>query len=214
MRNKHLSALVICIFACGLLFGTNVAEAQTHTKVCTDKALIKKAKKWMKSGVWRDGFSANPDKSVNAVDFYEQYQKNPVQWKALFKWVTANDLQNIKAGIYPIEGTKMTASVDDSHNEALEKRMPESHYHHIDFQFVVKGTERFGIVDHESSTPNCKYKPDAIQYNYDKSKARFYDSKPDKFFLFFPSDWHIPKVATGKSDQSIRVVVIKVDYID
>src|SRR5574344_1630512 len=172
MKNKHLPALAICIFACSLLFGTAAACAQTHTRVCPDKALIKKAQKWMKSGVWRDGFTAKPDKSINAVDFYEQYQKNPAQWKALFKWVATNDLQHIKAGVYPIEGTKMTASVDDSHNEALERRMPESHYHHIDFQFVVKGTERFGIVDHESSTPNCKYKPDVIQYDYVVDKAK------------------------------------------
>jgi beta-galactosidase beta subunit len=45
-------------------------------------------------------------------------------------------------------------------------------------------------------------------------KARFYDSNPKEFFIFFPSDWHIAKVNTQNEDQTLRVIVIKVDYID
>ena len=99
-------------------------------------------------------------------------------------------------------------------NEPLEKRRSESHNRHIDFQYVVKGTERFGVIDHYSSTPNCKYRPDVIHYDYTPQKARFYDSNPGVFFIFFPRDWHIAKVATDGEDQTIRVIVIKVDYKD
>ena len=48
---------------------------------------------------------------------------------------------------------------------------------------------------------------------YDVTKTKFYDSTPDKFFIFFPGDWHIAKISTDQEDQSIRVIVIKVDYI-
>ena len=41
----------------------------------------------------------------------------------------------------------------------------------------------------------------------------FIDSTPERFFLFFPSDWHIAKIQTDKEDQNIRVVVVKLDYI-
>ena len=100
-------------------------------------------------------------------------------------------------------------------NGELDKRQSESHYHHIDFQFVVKGVERFGIIDHYTSKPNCKYRPDVIHYDYNLGKARFYDSTPRKFFIFFPSDWHIAKVNTPiTADQNIRVVVVKMDYIN
>jgi beta-galactosidase beta subunit len=44
--------------------------------------------------------------------------------------------------------------------------------------------------------------------------VRFYDSRPDRFFIFFPGDWHIAKVANDTSDQDIRVVVVKVEWID
>jgi biofilm protein TabA len=53
-----------------------------------------------------------------------------------------------------------------------------------------------------------------IHYDYAPQKARFYDSNPGEFFIFFPRDWHIAKVATDGEDQTIRVIVIKVDYKD
>lgn len=40
------------------------------------------------------------------------------------------------------------------------------------------------------------------------------DSEPQKFYIFFPGDWHIAKVKTNKDNQDIRVKVIKVDYVE
>lgn len=190
-------------------------QAQTYTKEFNDPKLEKKAARWLKKGKWRQGFTkADADPSVNVADFYQQYQRNPQQWEALFRWCAETDLLSITKGKHPIEGTTLVASVEDSKNGPLEKRQSESHYHHIDFQYVVKGTERFGIIEHESSTPNCEWKPDVIHYDYDKQKARFMDSAPDRFFIFFPSDWHIAKVANDTDNQDIRVIVIKVDYVE
>ena len=177
--------------------------------------LLKEAETWMKSGAWRNGyFRADPHMSVNAVEFYQQYKKNPDQWKALFNWLKNTNLYAISKGKHPIEGTSLVASVEDSENGALEKRQSESHRKRIDFQFAVKGTERFGIIEHQSSSPIKPYdeKKDVIHYKYDKEKTLFFDSTPDKFFIFFPGDWHIAKVMNDTQDQNIRVIVIKVDY--
>ena len=191
------------------------AQDAVYTRQYQDRKLEKAARKWLKKGQWRQDFkAANPHESVNITEFYEQYQKNPAQWTALFQWVATTDLQTIPAGRHPIEGTTLVASVEDSKNGPLEKRNSESHYHHIDFQYVVKGTERFGIIDHVSSTPKDKWRDDVIHYNYDRDKVRFYDSSPDRFFIFFPNDWHIAKVCNDTDDQDIRVIVIKVDYKD
>ena len=187
-----------------------------YTQYYGDKPeLIKEAKAWAESGIWRNGFDkAKPHSSVNLVDFYLQYQKNPQQWQALFDYLAKTDLLSIPKGKHKIPGSDLVVSVEDSKNEPLEKRRSESHNKHIDFQYVVKGTERFGVIDHYSSTPNCKYRPDVIHYDYVPQKARFYDSNPGEFFIFFPRDWHIAKVATDGEDQTIRVIVIKVDYKD
>lgn len=196
--------------------GAAVAGDGVYTREFNDKKLTRKAQRWVKKEKWRQGFvAAVPHESVNVVEFYQQYQKNPEQWTALFQWLAKTDLLAIPKGKHPIEGTQLVASVEDSENGPLEKRNSESHYQHIDFQYVVKGTERFGIIDHETSTPKDKWKPDVIHYNYDVARTRFYDSQPDQFFIFFPGDWHIAKVQTPKTtDQTIRVIVIKVDYVE
>ena len=220
------------IWGIALLFCTSLtANAQNGCKNSAEKScckrgyytqyygdkpeLIKEAKAWAESGIWRNGFDkAKPHSSVNLVDFYLQYQKNPQQWQALFDYLAKTDLLSIPKGKHKIPDSDLVVSVEDSKNEPLEKRRSESHHKHIDFQYVVKGTERFGVIDHYSSTPNCKYRPDVIHYDYDRQKARFYDSNPGEFFIFFPRDWHIAKVATDGEDQTIRVIVIKVDYKD
>lgn len=189
------------------------ATAQVYTRVCDDPALVKTAETWMAKGEWRNGLKGiDPHETVNAVDFYEQYTKNPEQWNALFKWLSTTDLLALPGGKTPIPDSDLVASVQDSSNNPLEKCGTESHRQKIDFQFCVKGTERFALIDHETSKPNCEYRPDVIHYDYDPAKARFYDSTPDRFFLFFPEDWHIAKIANDTDDQNIRVIVVKVDY--
>ena len=214
----------LLLFAC-LLAMPLVADAKknnatstirpVYTNECYDAKLRKKARKWMKKGEWRQGFTAaDPHETVNAVDFDLQYQRNPEQWKKLFAYLAKTDLLALPKGKHKIPDSDLTISVEDSENGPLEKRNSESHYHGIDFQYCVKGVERFGIIDHVTSTPKSKYKPDVIHYNYDKERARFYDSTPDKFFIFFPGDWHIAKVHNGTQDQNIRVCVIKVRWIE
>ncbi len=206
---KKLLWMFVCLAAC-----MQSAAQGYYTQYYNDKVLIAEAEAWVRGGSWRHGFTAaSPHSSVNAVEFYRQYQSNPQLWQALFEWLATTDLLAIPKGKHPIEGTPLVASVEDSSNGPLEKRQSESHFHNIDFQYVVRGTERFGLIDHYTSTPNCRYRPDVIHYDYDVSKARFYDSTPTEFFLFFPADWHIAKVATELPDQNIRVIVVKMPYV-
>lgn len=211
---KHRSILLTALFCLTTTLAA-VAQSGYYTRECTDRQLARLARQWVKSGVWRHDFhKADPHPSVNIPEFYQQYEKNPAQWRALFRWLADTDLLAIAAGKHPIPGTQLVASVEDSKNSPLEKRESESHYHHIDFQYVVSGTERFGIIDHETATPKDQYKPDVVHYNYDVNRTRFYDSTPNKFFIFFPGDWHIAKIENDGYNQDIRVIVIKVDYID
>lgn len=209
----HMKKIILTLALAVFALTSNAQDC--YTKQFDDAKLVKKAQKWSDKGKWRNGFDkATPHESVNLADFYTQYQRDPEQWKALFKWLATTDLLALPKGKHPIEGTKLVASVEDSQNKPLETRQSESHYHHIDFQYVVKGIERFGIIEHNSSKPNCKYKPDVIHYDYDKDKLRVYDSTTDKFFLFFPSDWHIAKINNDTDNQDIRVIVVKLDYVD
>jgi beta-galactosidase beta subunit len=53
-----------------------------------------------------------------------------------------------------------------------------------------------------------------MRYHYQKEKTQFFDVKEGNFVIFFPSDWHIAKVQTKKKDQRIRVIVVKMDYVE
>lgn len=175
------------------------------------------ARQWLKKGEWRNGFTkAKPHKTLNADEFYAQYQKNTRQWQTLFRWLSETDLLTIPKGKHPIPNSTLTASVEDSENAPLEKRNTESHRRKIDFQLVVRGTEGFALLDHASSSVSKPYdeKKDVMRYNYDRSKTNFFDVKGGQFVIFFPSDWHIAKVQTKKKDQQIRVIVVKMDYIE
>lgn len=175
------------------------------------------ARKWMKKAEWANGFKkAKAYKTLNIDEFYSQYQKNPEQWKTLFRWLQNTDLLTIPKGKHPIPGSTLVASVEDSENGPLEKRNTESHRKKSDFMVVVKGTEGFALLDHETSTVSQPYndKKDVMRYNYVKENTNFFNVKSGQFVIFFPSDWHIAKVQTKKKDQTIRVIVVKMDYID
>lgn len=220
MIRIKLLAVMVCLFFCSSATAQQTERKHYkgyYTQYCPDVNLVKTAKEWLSSGQWRNGFTkAAPHDMVNAVEFYEQYNKNPEQWKALFSWLQSTDLLKIDKGRHPISGSNLVASIEDDSNGPLETKRSESHYHHIDFQYVVKGVERFGFIDHYTSKPNCAYdsQGDVIHYDYAPALTHFYDSTPDKFFICFPSDWHIAKINNDTNDQNIRVIVIKVDYIN
>lgn len=177
----------------------------------------KEARQWLKSGEWRNGFTkANPHKTLNINEFKSQYQKNTAQWNTLFSWLRNTDLETIPKGKHPIPNSTLVASVEDSENGPLQKRNTESHKKKIDFQLVVRGTEGFALLDHNSSTISVPYdeKKDVMRYNYDPGRTNFFNVKAGQFVIFFPSDWHIAKVETKKKDQSIRVIVVKMDYVE
>ena len=177
----------------------------------------KEACQWMKVGEWRNGFTkAKPHKTLNIDEFYTQYQKNTAQWNTLFQWLRDTDLEAIPKGKHPIPNSTLVASVEDSENSPLEKRNTESHKKKIDFMVVVKGTEGFALLDHNTSTISVPYdeKKDVMRYHYVKEKTNFFNVKAGQFVIFFPSDWHIAKVQTKKKDQKIRVIVVKMDYVE
>ena len=177
----------------------------------------KEARQWLKQGEWRNGFTkAKPHKTLNIDEFKTQYQKNTAQWQTLFNWLRNTDLETIPKGKHPIPNSSLIASLEDSENGPLQKRNTESHKKKIDFQLVVRGTEGFALLDHASSTISVPYddKKDVMRYNYDLSKTHFFNVKGGQFVIFFPSDWHIAKVEIKKKDQSIRVIVVKMDYVE
>ena len=201
-------------FVVALLVISIGAKAQKYTNEYPSQ-LVKIAKKWVKKGDWKNGFTkAVPAPTVNIVEFYLQYQKNPKQWEDLFKWLEDTDLLALPGGKQPIPGTNLIVSVEDSENWCSDDDLKagkgsESHYENIDFMFVVKGKEGFCRLDHETSLPKADYRKDRVEYTFDASKLERFESIPGTFNIMFPCDWHIAKVKTSESSQELRVLVVK-----
>lgn len=199
-----------------LLIG-NSATAQTYTNQYP-KALEKTAAKWAKQGDWKGAFTkATPAPTVNLTEFCIQYNRNPKQWDALFEWLQNNDLKALKPGRIPIGDTGLMASVEDGQNWCSEDDLKngkgsESHREKIDFMFVVDGSEGFALLDHDSSTPLGDYKPDVEHYKFEADRLKRFESVPGTFNIMFPCDWHVAKVQTGKDDEHVKVIVVKMNY--
>ena len=202
--------------ALALLMAMQVG-AQTYTNEYP-KEMTRLAQKWVKSGAWRNGFTkASPAPTVNPVEFYIQYHRNPTQWAALFKWLQETDLLAIPSGSIPIPGTSLVVKVQDDDNWCSQDDLrngkgSESHYQKIDFMYVVSGTEGFCLLDHETSRPLADYKPDRLEYAFEYDRLQQFTSIPGTFNIMFPCDWHVAKVKTDAESQRLRVLVIKVDY--
>ena len=205
---KLITAMFVIVSMC--------SNAQTYTNHYP-KELTRLAQKWVKKGEWRNGFTkASPAPTVNVVEFYLQYHKNPQQWNAVFQWLQTTDLLSIPAGRTPIPGTTLTVSVEDGDNWCSQDDLrngkgSESHYQKIDFMYVVSGTEWFCRLDHDTSRPLADYKPDRLEYAFDYNRLEQFTSIPGTFNIMFPCDWHVAKVKTNVESQKIRVLVIKID---
>lgn len=193
------------------------ANSQIYTNQYP-KEMQKLAAKWAKKGAWRHGFDkASPAPTVNLPEFYIQYHRNPEQWDALFCWLQDTDLLAIPAGRTPIPGTQLTVSVEDGDNWCSQEDLQngkgsESHRQKIDFMFVVRGYEGFCLLDHETSSPLSDYKPDRLEYHFAYDRLLQFENIPGTFNIMFPCDWHVAKVKTSHESQTLRVLVVKMDY--
>lgn len=181
----------------------NIALAQTDKKA---------AEQWVKSKVWCKGMPIDVHPSVNAVEFYKQYNANKAVWDKAFAFMKNQDLKNLSPGKYPIDGKDAYASITNDPSKKLEDAKWESHQKYIDLQYVISGEEKIGVAPVVTSTVINPYNPakDAANYTAD---GTYYIATPSQFFLFFPSDAHRPNIKVDGYD-IVKKLVIKIKVIN
>lgn len=182
--------------------------AQTDaSSLCTTK----QAHRWTKQRTWANGFKPMPHYSTNQVEFMTQYQKNKAVWDKTFQWLASHDLAHMPAGRYEIDGEQVFVNVQDAVTQEAANRKIEAHRHGIDLQYVVSGTERFGLTSAKYATPISAYTPDVTFY--ESSCVTYVDSTPACFFLFFPGNYHQALLKAGEKAEKVRVIVAKIAYL-
>jgi YhcH/YjgK/YiaL family protein len=206
MKIKSLFALPVAL----LLLALTGCSSHKAALITTDGETTAEA--WYNAGSWRHGFTPQGFDGLDVATFYDQYQKNPAMYDSIFTWLASIDPVQIAAGKSVMTWSHALANVQDLELRPTEKCRIEQHRDHIDLQWDVTGTERYGLVrDTTLLEPINQYKPDVQNFKC-RTDFRRIDSAPDRFLLFFPSDYHQAcEIAT--QPETVRKIVVKIEYI-
>jgi len=197
---RRLSIIFIFILSANFAFAQHPDSTNT----------VKKARKWVKSGVWAPDLKIEPDKSVNSAEFKRQYEGNKAMWDKVFSFLNDSKLSTLAAGRYPIDGENAYATIAIGAPKNLEDVKWESHRKYIDLHYVILGKVQLGVCPLPLAQVTEPYdeKKDAAHYN---ANGKYYVATPQKFFLFFPYDVHRPDIKV-KGFDTLKKLVIKIRY--
>lgn len=173
---------------------------------------VKKAKEWMKGREWANGWTVAPHKSIDAMEFADQYRKNKQVWDAAFRFLAEHDLNELPIGKHVILEGKCWATVSRYMPKSVEKGNIESHRRFVDLQYTLHGNEKMGLA--RDAEVRQEYNPRKDVAFYRSSRIKYYRADADAFFLFFPSDIHQPSVQGKGEAVESRKIVIKIEYME
>ena len=123
-----------------------------------------------------------------------------------FTYLTATDFQNINKGKYPIYGEEIFAIVNEFETKNKAACELEAHRKHIDIQYIVRGTERFGYLPFAGQLPVIDYDETNDVAIY-KEEVSYLTLEAGSFIIFFPTDLHQPEVREYEPVMVKKVVV-------
>lgn len=144
---------------------------------------------------------------IDTLSNLDKYAKLHPLFEEAFNFIKNQNLKEIEAGKYPINGLELHASVSDKEGVKKEEAKFEAHDHFIDVQVCPRGIETLGWKP-RSTCSNIK-----VPYNSDKD-VTFFDDTPDTYFqlhegqfaIFYPEDVHAPMIGEGL----IKKLVVKI----
>lgn len=169
------------------------------------------AQKWVDSREWANGWNANADKSIDAVEFATQYKLDKPLWDKLFKYLAETDPTTLAPGKIVLEEGRLWINVLEYTPKSADDTKIESHENFIDLQYTYEGNELMGLARHV--TPINEYDPVKDRTNYKTDEPIDYvAAAPDRFFLYFPKDMHQPSVKGEGNAVVSRKLVGKIEY--
>ena len=156
-------------------------------------------------------FKAQVDPSVDIKILKDQYKKYPDRWETAYKFLGETNLDSLPYGTYHLNDD-VYVKYAKGITKDLKDCKYERHERWIDLQYMVEGEEYMG--------KNTNYKQLKVMqpYNEKKDVELFeYDGKPLKlanpknYFIFFPTEAHIPTVCVGEIKET-RKLVVKIKY--
>lgn len=156
-------------------------------------------------------FFAAPDSSIDIVRLEEQYKKHPERWNVAFKFLSELDTAKLEFGRTDLS-EDVFANFAEYTTKDIEESVYESHKEYIDIQYIVSGQEYIAVNKNIASLTITKAydkEKDYMNYAYDGSKMLLANNH--RFFIFFPSDVHMPCVKVTEN-ANVKKLVIKVKF--
>ncbi len=167
-------------------------------------------KSWYEKKEWANGCPYELDSSIDIRKFAISYFAYQKEWDAVLAFFRDNDLQNLDPKRYEIDGDRVFANVSDDLTRDYAKTNCEFHLKIIDIQFVVRGTEGFGLSRQVGSEIVRAYNPKSDVMLIKPAEEKMVASTPGRFFVFFPGDPHRPCMTVGAEKSQVKKVVAKI----
>src|SRR6476660_10377702 len=100
-------------FSLLILLTASALQLSAQTSAGKEKWTTKKSEKWFKQKEWSNGWTVEPDKSINIQEFAWQYHENKKYWDEAFAFLKSHDLKNLAKGKYPIDSNFVYATVTE-----------------------------------------------------------------------------------------------------
>lgn len=177
----------------------------------TPEITREEAQKWVDSLVWANGWNVNADKSIDAVEFVTQYERNKPLWDKLFKYLAETDPMTLEPGKVVLEEGRLWINVLEYTPKSAAETKTESHEKFIDLQYTYEGNEVMGLA--HKVTPVTEYDPVKDRTFYAiEGDVDYTPATPDRFFLYFPKDMHQPSVKGEGDAVTSHKLVAKIEY--
>jgi len=194
---KRISSLLLLLTI--VLFAAQAEKQQGATK---------KQLQWFNQKVWLQGVVPQPDPSVDVAAFAKHYQLHPDRWDLVFKFMKENDLKALPLGKQVLSDAVSINVQEYISKDPGEERF-EGHRANIDLQYVVSGKELIGITHPDLAKEVVVYDAAKDYAGFKVSPICYHSATLERFFLFFPSDLHLPGIQYGEK-APIRKVVFKI----
>ncbi len=143
----------------------------------------------------------------NLVNFKE-YVKLHKRFEIVNNFLLNNLLENLEVGRHEIDGNNVYLSVQEYTTKLEETAKPEAHKKYIDVQILISGTEKIGYCPIQY-TQQYSFYDEEKDIEFLIGEVEFLTATPDKFFIFFPQDAHMPSIAVGEQT-SVKKAVFKI----
>ena len=122
-----------------------------------------------------------------------------------FAYINSTDLLNTEVGKYEIDGENVFALVQEYNTKNLEDCKLESHFEHIDIQYLISGTENMGVSILNKQIPHTVNNEKDVAFY--KNDSTLFELTEGMFAIFFPDDLHCPCIKNVENSKVKKLVV-------